>query len=130
MTITVSGDLAQGTCEPVSGEMINREGLSGALVSIEPRRTVTAFVDANGVLVFYRDQVVGPRGYTVRLDMAADSAFVLDRATRTIARGTVSDFRTRPELGPPDALAAQALALCGQQGAGASSGPRSGGRVQ
>ncbi|MDH5197235.1 MAG: hypothetical protein OEY20_08290 [Gemmatimonadota bacterium] len=114
--ITVSADLTPGTCEPASGAIVNRPGLSGITVVIEPGREIVALFDSGGSLAIYRDQVIGRNGYTVRLDMAVDSASVLDRATRTITRGTVSEFRTRSELGPPDAIAAQALARCGQQG--------------
>ena len=116
--ITVSADLAGGICEPTSGTDMNRPGLGGVTVLIEPQREILALFDSAGSLALYRDQVIGRNGYTVRLDMAMDSASVLDRATRNLTRGTATEFRTRPELGPPDALAAQALALCRQQDGG------------
>jgi hypothetical protein len=86
------------------------------MYAIEPLRQILVLVGEDGALRFYRDQAAGPAGYTIRLDLVANSARVMDRATRAEARGTVADFSTRPDLGPPLAIADSVRRRCGVPG--------------
>ena len=110
---SVNASLPDGTCDPVTGDVMGRAGLHGAMFSVEPRRQILVLYGADGTLRLYRDQMPGPAGYTVHLDVDADSAWVLDRATRTRATGTVADFEARPDLGPPIAIADSVRRRCG-----------------
>jgi len=114
LPISVSKEIGPGPCEPVTGDVINRQGLHGAELLTDTDRGILVLFDANERLTYYRDIVPGRSGYTVRLDMTSDSGSVLNRATAVVVRGPVKSFRSRPELGPPDSLAAQLLARCAE----------------
>jgi len=118
LPVVVSKTLGPGTCEPVTGDVINRQGLHGAQVHTGSDREIMVLLDANDRLSYYRDMVPGRGGYTVRLDVASDSGSVLDRATAVVVNGRVETLRSRPELGPPDSLAAQVMARCGEAAVG------------
>jgi len=105
--------LPRGTCEPATGAIVGRAGLHGAMYTIDPLRQILILYDANGSLRFYRDQVAGNAGYTVRIDMDADSAWAADRATGARLYGSVGDFSSRAEFGPPAALADSVRRRCG-----------------
>lgn len=116
--VSVSTDLSSGRCERTDGAELGRPGLEGATITVtsptamEPNRQITALADAEGRLVYYIDRVIGRTGYTVSVDVAHDSAFVLDRASRHVARGSATEFRTLARLGPPDDLGRDILARC------------------
>jgi hypothetical protein len=119
LTVSVSREIDPGPCQAVTGDVIRRQGLHGVEVLTDPGRGILVLFDTSGQLAFYRDMIPGRQGgYTVRLDMMSDSGFVLDRATRVVVRGPVAAFRTRPELGPPDSLAAQLVARCAAEANG------------
>jgi len=105
--------LPPGTCEPATGAIIGRAGLDGALYTIDPVRQILVLYDASGALRFYRDQVAGRAGYTIRIDMETDSAWAMDRTTRARVSGTVAEFSTRADFGPPVALADSVRRRCG-----------------
>jgi hypothetical protein len=109
---SASAALPRGTCEPASGAMIGRTGLHGALFTVDPARQILVLYDEAGSLRFYRDQVVGPAGYTVRIDVENDSAWAMDRTTRARVSGTVTDFSTRIDLGPPVVIADSVRRRC------------------
>ena len=110
---SVTAALPEGVCEQVTGELFGRPELHGALLTIEPQRQVLVLYGEDGALRFYRDQTVGRTGYTVRLDMDADSGWVMDRATRTVAKGRTATLAARADFGPPMALADEVRRRCG-----------------
>lgn len=113
---SASAVVPAGTCEPATGAVIGRAGLTGAMFTIDPDRQILVLYDDAGRLRFYRDQVVGVAGYTVGLDVEADSAWAMDRATRSRVKGTAAEFSTRPDLGPPVAIADSVRRRCGMPG--------------